>query len=380
MTRKDLVLSTIAHREPERVPVGEWGIDHDHVSRIIGRHTYWRNRKDTAIALWEGRRDEVVDSLKADYAELVEKLDYELITVHLVPPKGYRDPDPPKPVADGVWEDSRGNVYRYAVSNDSIMSMQSPSAVERVTDEDVERAMQRAAEIDESEFELFDFIAGRFGSERAILGRDLDVYGSMMGPFGGDQTHQLMLSLTDPDQIRKMYEPALLRNLTILDGYAKRGVTIAMQGYDFGMNTGCLMRPDTIREVFFPLQKAVADEAKRRGMIPFFHCCGRIWEIMDDFLAAGYRGYQSIQESAGMDSVEVKRRYGDVLTLWTGVQCETLVEAGADETEAEVRRSLRSLMPGGGFIFGSTNSVQYGANTDNYLRALDVVRSEGVYR
>ena len=56
MTRKERVVATINHREPDCVPVGEWGIDHDHVSAIIGHHTYWRNRKDTTIALWEGRR------------------------------------------------------------------------------------------------------------------------------------------------------------------------------------------------------------------------------------------------------------------------------------------------------------------------------------
>jgi len=39
MTSKERVLKTINHEEPDRVPVGEWGIDHDHVSRIIGKHT-----------------------------------------------------------------------------------------------------------------------------------------------------------------------------------------------------------------------------------------------------------------------------------------------------------------------------------------------------
>lgn len=379
MTPKERVLTTVSHREPDRVPVGEWGIDHDHVSAVIGRHTYWRNRRDTTIALWEGRRDEVVESLKHDYAELVEKLDYELVTVHLVPPKGYRHPDPPRQVGDGIWEDSKGNVYKYAASNDSIMSMSKSDGKETLDETDIERAMNRATAVDESEFELIDFIAEKFGAERAILGRDLNTYGTLVGPFGGDQTHQLMLSLTNPQEIRKLYEPAFLHNKTILDGYAKRGVDIAMQGHDFGMNTGCLMRPDTIQDAFFPLQDRVVAEAERLGMIAFFHCCGRIWDILNDFVAAGYKGYQSIQESAGMDTAEMKRKYGDVLTLWTGVQCETLVEGTLDETENEVRESLQMLMPGGGFVFGSTNSVQYGAKTDNYLRALEVVREAGVY-
>ena len=81
-----------------------------------------------------------------------------------------------------------------------------------------------------------------------------------------------------------------------------------------------------------------------------------------------------------MDTARVKQLYGDRLTLWTGVQCETLIQATAEETAAEVRRNLRNLMPGGGFILGSTNSVQYGAKTENYLKALEVVHKEGIYR
>ena len=83
MTSKERVLKTIRHEEPDRVPVGEWGIDHDHVSKIIGKHTYWRNRRDTTLALWDNRRDEVVGSMIEDYAALIEKLDYDIVTVEL---------------------------------------------------------------------------------------------------------------------------------------------------------------------------------------------------------------------------------------------------------------------------------------------------------
>lgn len=61
------------------------------------------------------------------------------------------------------------------------------------------------------------------------------------------------------------------------------------------------------------------------------------------------------------------------------MQCETLVEKSLPEVKQEVERNLEVLMPGGGYIFGSTNSVQYGAKTDNYLRALEIVREKGKY-
>ena len=84
MNSLERVLATVNHQEPDRVPLGEWGIDHDHVSRIIGKDTFWRNRKATTIALWENRRDEVVESMKEDCVRLVEALDYDIITVEKV--------------------------------------------------------------------------------------------------------------------------------------------------------------------------------------------------------------------------------------------------------------------------------------------------------
>ncbi len=378
MNSRERVMKTISHREPDRVPVGEWGIDHDHVSKIIGRHSYWRNRKDTALALWEGRRDEVVEGLKNDCVELVEKLDYDVVTVDLVPPENER-PDPPEQIEDGVWRDKSGNIFKYCPANDSIMCMNHPPGKNKITEADIEEAHRMVENIDDSVFELIDFIGGRYGKEKAVLARVLDVHGVLARPFGGDQTHFLMLTALDPEQIKKLYAPGLAYNKKMIERCSKSNVLICMQGHDFGTNKGCLISPGCLRDFSFPFQRQVADMVKANRMLPFFHSCGNIWDIMDDFVDAGYAGYQSIQESAGMDIEKVKNEYGRLLTLWSGVQCETLVGGTMEELEHEVRSRLNILMPGGGFIFGSTNSVQYNAKTENYLRALDIVRKEGVY-
>lgn len=380
MTSIERVLKTIAHEEPDRVPVGEWGIDHDHVSRIIGRHTYWRNRKDTMLALWDGRRDEVVQSMKEDYAALVDALDYDVVTVETVPPKGYRVEDPPRLVGEGVWQDSRGVRYQYAASNDSIQRVTPRQGKEELSQADVDQALRKAAPPDDSVYEVIDYFCERYRGKKAILCRSIDIYSCLLDPFGGDYDHGLMLTAVAPEEIQKLSGACLAYNQALIDHCAKKGVTIMMQGQDFGMNSGCIIRPDTIRKLFFPMMDQVNQRTEAAGMIPFYHCCGNIWDIMDDFAACGYRGYQSIQESAGMDNRRVKERYGNTLALWTGIQCETLVEGSAEDVEREVLSNLELLMPGGGFLFGSTNSVQYGAKTDHYLRALELVRRQGVYR
>lgn len=379
MTAKERVLMTINHQEPDRVPVGEWGIDHDHVTEILGRHTYWRNRRDTTLALWDNRRDEVVESMKADYAELVEKLDYDIVTVELVPSKNHHVAQKPREIDPGTWEDAQGNVFKYAASNDSIMCVSKREGKYEITERDVEEALAKVEAMDDSQYELIDFCCDRFGKDRAILCRDINIYTPLFQAFGGDFDSDLIRTVTCPEEIEKLRPVCYAFNRKLIRHCAEKGVTIMMQGQDFGMNTGCIYSPASIREIFMPVITQVNADIAAAGMIPFYHCCGRIWDILDDFVAAGYRGYQSVQESAGMDNRILKEKYGEVLTLWTGVQCETLIQGSRADVVQEVIRNLELLMPGGGYLFGSTNSVQFGAKTENYLRALELVRERGIY-
>lgn len=379
MTSKDRVLKTIRHEEPDRVPIGEWGIDHDHVTRIIGKHTYWRNRKDTTLALWDNRRDEVVESMKEDYSRLVDKLDYDILTVELVPSRQSYTQDKPKEIAPGVWKDAKGLVYRYAASNDSIVCVTKREGKEEITEEEIAKAIKMIDQMDDSQFELIDYFCDKYGKEKAILCRSIDVYNILFEAFQGEYEHNLMLSVTAPDEIIKLRPVCYAYNQKIIDHCAKKGVDIMMQGQDFGMNSGCIIRPTAIREIFMPVMEQVNKNILKAGMIPFYHCCGKIWDIMDDYVRIGYQGYQSIQESCGMDNEKLKKMYGDQLTFWTGVQCETLIGGSLRDVEKEVLHNLEVLMPEGGFLFGSTNSVQYGAKTENYLRALEIVREKGIY-
>ena len=380
MNNKERVIATINHREPDRVPVGEFGIDHDHVSNILGRHTFWRNRKDETLALWEGRRDEVVETLKQDYAELVERLDYDVVTVPLCPPKNAWSGPPPKKTSEGVWEDHRGRIYKYAASNDSIMHVnRQETGKERLSQDDINRAIESMGRIDESVFELVDYFGDRFGKERAVLFRDMNVHGILLSPFGGDFMHQMIVLSEAEEDLLALVDAAVKYNRMLTEHCVKHNVAIMMQGSDFCMNSGPMFSPGIFKKIFFPLMKRVNEDIKKYGMHSFFHCCGNTTALLDYYVEAGYEGYQSIQVSAGLDNAVIKKEYGNKLTMWTGIQCETLIKGSAEELIREVEEALETLMPGGGFIFGSTNSVQFGANTDNYLRALDVVRKKGVY-
>jgi len=73
MTPKERVKVALAHREPDRVPVGEFATDHSVIAEALGRPTFWRAKRRYHEALWDGRRDEVVEGMKRDIVEFTLK-------------------------------------------------------------------------------------------------------------------------------------------------------------------------------------------------------------------------------------------------------------------------------------------------------------------
>jgi uroporphyrinogen decarboxylase len=80
-----------------------------------------------------------------------------------------------------------------------------------------------------------------------------------------------------------------------------------------------------------------------------------------------------------VDIAEVKRRVGDRVCLIGNVNCG-LLDSGTDEKCIEsARYALRSGMPGGGYVFSTSNCVYTGMRLSRYELILDVWRREGNY-
>ena len=81
----------------------------------------------------------------------------------------------------------------------------------------------------------------------------------------------------------------------------------------------------------------------------------------------------------GVDLAEVKRRVGDKVCLIGNVSC-ALLQTGTDaEVDADVRRALHDGMPGGGYVFATSNCIYTGMELRRYEQMLAIWRKEGVY-
>src|SRR5919109_2026218 len=102
--------------------------------------------------------------------------------------------------------------------------------------------------------------------------------------------------------------------------------------------------------------------------------------ILDQLVAANPHALHSLDPQAGIDIAEVKRRYGDRLCLIGNVKCSSLDSGSEAEIRESARYALQHGMPGGGYIFSTSNCIYTGMPLSNYELMLDLWREQGNYQ
>lgn len=371
MTSRERVKTVLAHKIPDKLPIGFFSIDCDTVEKIIGHETYLRAKAKSQIAFWEGRRDEVIESWKNDFIELYKKLDIidiinlSPMTTAFAPPKGYK-PECPKKIDENTWEFKDGTILKYSeMTKDlTVARLSNDEMAFKTYDEKDYNFDENITPPDKSQFEVVDAILEAFkNEEKYIIGAGFDE---------GIFTPPAEMEYYDhPEWVIKACE-ASMKRANKLDKYLYRkeydGV---MWGADFSYNSGPFISPDMFRKYLLPFIKSRVINVKEFGLDVHKHACGNNWKLMDMFIEAGYDAYQSIQESAGMDTRKVKNLYGDKLTLWAGPQVETLTDGTPTDIRNEVKKFFEIADNGAGFIFSTSHSVAVGTKYDNFMAMMD---------
>ncbi len=143
---------------------------------------------------------------------------------------------------------------------------------------------------------------------------------------------------------------------------------------DLGYKTSLMISPQAIRKLIMPWHKRVADIAHSHGKLFLFHCCGQIYELIDEYIDWVKIDAKHSFEEVILPITEAKRRYGDRLSLLGGMDVDLLARGDEASIRAKTREIIDICMPGGGFCLGSGNWVTDYIPTDNYLAMLDEAR------
>ncbi len=143
---------------------------------------------------------------------------------------------------------------------------------------------------------------------------------------------------------------------------------------DVAFNGGPFISPAQFSEFITPYLRREVQHVRALGAIPFVHTDGNIMPVLDDYLSLGAACFQSVDPMAGMDIAEVKRRCQGKMALMGNVQCNLLQDGPWEAIRKSARYCLEHAAPGGGYIFGTSNTIFPGMPLEHYEYMLRVYR------
>jgi uroporphyrinogen decarboxylase len=224
---------------------------------------------------------------------------------------------------------------------------------------------------------LIDLIREKSGDKYFLMLHGDATYGIPDGNNMEEFSYQL---IDEPEKLKQQSENWVNGSLANAERY--KAVT-SLDGFalcsDYCLNVGPFLSPNQFSEFVTPYLTKLIKGYRDMGYYTIKHTDGNIMPIIDQMVSANPHALHSIDPQAGVDIAEVKRLYGDKVCIIGNVNCGKL-DTGTDEECAEsVRYALRNGMPGGGYIFSTSNCVYTGMKLKRYEDMLDIWRVEGNY-
>ena len=368
MTPKERVVAALEHREPDRVPTGEFATDYWVIEQALGRPTFWRGKRRYYEALWDGQRDEVVDSMKRDIVDFTIALDLDMVPVNMVPHRGFPIRRPEQ-VDEDTWIDERGNVLKYSRQTEDI------GLVRRGDKPAPPLDFELPPEPDESEMELVRHVVEELGETHYIFCRPGRFHG--LGYIAAWSEEMFVRVAEDPEGVAEGELRGAEWLQAAMEPFVDAGVDGAAIGVDYGFNSGPFVSPATFAKVYAPGLRRRCEILHELGVPSLFHSCGNNRLILDQMVDCGIDAYQAIQPIERVE--EIKALFGDRLTLWGGVCVNTLVSGTPEQVRHEALFTLKHCAPGGGLILASSHSIPVKTPLANYRALIDTIHERGSY-
>jgi len=152
-------------------------------------------------------------------------------------------------------------------------------------------------------------------------------------------------------------------------------------GEDLGTQIGPLISLDLYRRHIRPWHRAFVDLAKSFGLPVMFHACGASSWVFDDLIEMGVDAVETLQpDAAGMSPETLKRRFGERLAFHGCVSTGGPVAYGTPrDVTVDCRRTLETMMPGGGYCFAPAHQLQDNSPTENVVAMYAAAHRFGTY-
>jgi uroporphyrinogen decarboxylase len=394
LTSRERVLTALAHREPDRVPIDLGGT----LATGIAASTYHRLKKSLGIS----RPTRILD-LEQMIAE-VERPVMERLGVDV----SYLDPPAvsfgianenwkPWQLFDGTPVEVPGGFNPVQTENGELVLYRDGVPIALMPKDgfyfDLLGRKPGAAHVDLRTFapvpmsnEDLEHLHAR---AEALYANTEFAIAAMLGPpeqlFAGmgwgDFAAWMITLAAEPDYVQALYEKLVSVWLEDVKRFVKavgNRVHVIVVCDDLGTQQSPLISVKMFRNLIMPFYRRVFDWIHQQTPIRIMlHSDGAIFAMIPSLIEMGVDILNPIQTSAnGMDPIRLKREFGGKLVFWGGCcDCQHTLPFGTPEEVArEAEENIRIFAPNGGYIFAPVHNIQADVPSENVKALFDTAR------
>ena len=146
---------------------------------------------------------------------------------------------------------------------------------------------------------------------------------------------------------------------------------------DLGTQQGPLVGPDYYHRFVKPCWAEQIALIKSRGKKVVMHACGAVSDFIPDLIEMGVDALNPVQiTAADMSPERLKREFGADIAFWGGgISTQGVLDAGTpQQVRDEVRRNVETFAQGGGYVFTQVHNIQANVPAANILAAYETAR------
>lgn len=207
------------------------------------------------------------------------------------------------------------------------------------------------------------FLFGKLGM--ALFERAWSIRGMM----------QLLMDMAQrPEFVEELLDRILYEwNLPIIEQQLALGVDGFYFADDWGSKTGLIFSPAMWRRFIKPRLAVMYQRCREAGAVVGQHSDGAVGELFPDLIEIGLQVFNPLSPSV-MDPRTYKKRYGDQLTFYGGIDVERTLPFGTpEEVRQEIRTMAEIMGRGGGYILQSSHTILEDVPMENIVAYIEEV-------
>jgi len=183
-------------------------------------------------------------------------------------------------------------------------------------------------------------------------------------------------------QIKRIFDDRGSFTLELVKILAENDAQMVLLWDDYGFKNGLFMNPKLYRKYIFPWIKKICDAAHKQDCKIILHSDGDLMEIFSDIVNCGVDAINPVESTTAnkeYDIFELNKKYGDKITFIGNLSPIMLAIGEIFEIEDYAKKLIRELAPGGGYIFSSGHSINPAVTFDRFEAMQNVRRKYGKY-